>query len=138
MRLSFLRGAIFLPIGAKMELTHQIIQFFDRIGLRRGVQVSVCPEGRLDVLVAESLADQEDRTAQVDQQRGMGVPEVMQADRLHPGQRRRAVELPAEEVLRIWEKPVVRLGLIESVHVFEPFPQKRTENRIKKLNKMQR
>ena len=59
-------GALFLFRGITVALRHQIIEFFDRLRHRGGVQVAVGAEGRLDVLVSQALAHQQDRAAQVD------------------------------------------------------------------------
>ena len=102
-----------MPGGAKMELRHQIFEFLHRLFTGGRVEVAVYPQGGLDVLVAQPLAHQEDRGVELDQQRSVGVAQVVQPDGLHAGLFGRPQHLAPEVVLGIGEQSVVRLGLVQ-------------------------
>lgn len=79
--------------------------------------MAVYAEGRFDVLVAQALAHQQDRSIKSDEQGGVGVPEIVEPDRLHAGRLAALQHLLPEVVLRVREQPVVWLGLVEGGHV---------------------
>lgn len=79
--------------------------------------MAVCAEGGLDVLVAQALAHKQDRAAEVDEERGVGVPEIVEPDALHPGGLRCLQHLPPEVVLREREQPVILADVVERCHV---------------------
>ena len=79
--------------------------------------MAVCAEGGLDVLMAQALAHKQDRAAQVNEERGVGVPEIVEPDALHPGGLRGLQHLPPEVVLCEREQSVVRADVVERCHV---------------------
>lgn len=70
-----------------------------------------------DVIMAEALADEQDRVLQIYQQGSVRMSEIMQPYRLHPGSRTPGLHLLSEVVFRVWKKPIIRVRLIQCVDV---------------------
>lgn len=96
-----------------MVLPHQIIEFSDRLRADRRVQVTIGAEGGLDVLMARALTHQQDRRLEMDEQRGVGVPEIVQPDLLNAGGVAPLLHLAVEVALRVREEPVVRVQVVD-------------------------
>ena len=69
-------GLFFYARGITVALKHHFIEFLDSFIGRFVVEVAVGLERRLHVLMAQALGHQQHRVAQVDEQRGEGVPIV--------------------------------------------------------------
>ena len=63
-----------------MALPHEIIEFLDGLIGGGGVQVAVCPKGGLHVLMSQPLRHQEDGDAVVDEQRGVAMSKLVEAE----------------------------------------------------------
>ena len=100
-----------------MALSHQIIEFLDRLPACRRVQMPVGLERRLYVLVSQTLTHQQNGCPQSDEERRMGVSEIMQAYLFHTAGVTPLLHLSVEVALCVGEKPVIWLGFIEGVHV---------------------
>jgi len=79
--------------------------------------VPIRPKGGLDVFMTQPLTHQDNGSAQVDEEGGMGVAQIVEPDLLHPGRLAALRHLLVEVALREGEEPVVRVGLIEGIHV---------------------
>lgn len=79
--------------------------------------MSIGSQRRLYVLMAQALFHQQDRRPQVDEQGGVGVPQVVEPDRVHAGLRASLEHRPPEVVLCERKEPVIRLGVVKGVFV---------------------
>ncbi len=69
-----------------LRLTREkIFELVGELLLLVGVEVGVDVEGRLNLLMTEALADQEGSDVHLDQEGGVGVPQVVDTDLLHAG-----------------------------------------------------
>ena len=74
--------------------------------------MSIGPQRRLYVLMAQALFHQQDRRPQVDEQGRVGMTQIMEPDRVHTGLRAPLEHRPPEVVLRERKEPVIRLGVV--------------------------
>lgn len=79
--------------------------------------MSVGPQRRLYVLMAQALFHQQDRRPKVDEQGSVGVPQVVEPDGVHAGLRAPLEHRPPEVMLRERKEPVIRLGVVKGVFV---------------------
>ena len=79
--------------------------------------MAVGSQRRFDVVMAETLADEQDRVLQIYQQGRVRVPQIMQPYRLHPGSRAPGLHLLSEVVFRVGEQAIIRVRLIQRVDV---------------------
>ena len=70
-----------------------------------------------DVVMAEALADEQDRVLQIYQQGGVRVSQIMKPYRLHPGSRAPGLHLFSEVVFRVREQAIIRVRIIQRVDV---------------------
>ena len=74
--------------------------------------MSIGPQRRLYILMAQALFHQQDRRPQVDEQGGVGMAQIVEPDRVHVGLRTPFEHRPPEVVLRKRKEPVIRLGVV--------------------------
>lgn len=79
--------------------------------------MAVGSQRRFDVVMSETLADEQDRVLQIYQQGRVRVSQIMQPYRLHPGSRTPGLHLLSKVVLRVWKKPIIWVRLIQCVDV---------------------
>lgn len=83
--------------------------------------MAIGSQRRFDVVMAETLTDEQDRVLQIYQQGGVRVPQIMQPYRLHPGSRAPGLHLLSEVVFRVGEQAIIRVRLIQRVDVRSDF-----------------
>ena len=79
--------------------------------------MAVGSQRRFDVIMAEALADEQDRVLHIYQQGGVRVPQIMQPYRLHPGSRAPGLHLLSEVVFRVGKQAIIRVRLIQCIDV---------------------
>lgn len=83
--------------------------------------MAVGSQRRFDVVMSESLADEQDRIIQIYQQGGVRVSQIVQPYRLHPGSRAPGLHLLSEVVFRVGEQAIIRVRIIQCVDVRSDF-----------------
>ena len=82
-----------------MMLKCKFVKILGQFSLFVGVQMGVGIQRSLNVFVTQTLSDQERRIAQFNEQRGVGMSEIVHTNLLHPADLAASYHLAIQEVL---------------------------------------